>query len=317
MPAKKPVSKRKKATDTATETVGIRGAGATSQATFGEDIALSDLLFAVKREPVANRVVFGVAHDTFDKWFKVEEVAKQPNPEFSKQAETVLSGLNAKSILTQMAVYERLCGWAILLIGYMDHGKTLKDPVERPKEITTIETLAGELQVTVQSVDEEKDPENPRFGLPNFYTINRVGGQEKIHYTRVIHFATRLLDHPYRGLSVLEPIYDDLTVFRNERWGMGQTLFRYGSGFPDISVEDANKKTLDDLEASKQFESLQARTYFLHNEKTTLEFKGLAGGDSESRALLCSYLGEHEYWHKHSYGNSTRSSSRSPHRQRR
>jgi hypothetical protein len=58
---------------------------------------------------------------------------------------------------------------------------------------------------------------------------------------------------------------------------MGQTLFRYGSGFPDVTIEGAKKKDLDDLEDSRQFKSLQARTYFLHNEKTTLDFKGLAG----------------------------------------
>jgi hypothetical protein len=58
---------------------------------------------------------------------------------------------------------------------------------------------------------------------------------------------------------------------------MGQTMFRYGSGFPDVEITGANKKQLDSLEASQQFKSLQARTYFLHDEKTKFDFKGLAG----------------------------------------
>jgi hypothetical protein len=58
---------------------------------------------------------------------------------------------------------------------------------------------------------------------------------------------------------------------------MGQTMFRYGSGFPDVELQGANKKQLDDLEASQQFKNLQARTYFLHSDKTKLDFKGLAG----------------------------------------
>ena len=49
----------------ATETIGIRGAGAQSQAAFGTPISDADLLFAVKREPVAHRIVFMVAHDIF------------------------------------------------------------------------------------------------------------------------------------------------------------------------------------------------------------------------------------------------------------
>jgi len=108
--------------------------------------------------------------------------------------------------------------------------------------------------------------------------LARTGiSQAKVHFSRVIHFATRLLTHQYKGISVLQPVYDDLTVLRNIRWGMGQTMFRYGSGFPDVEVQGATKKTLDDLEESQQFKSLQARTYFLHSEKTKLEFKGIAG----------------------------------------
>jgi hypothetical protein len=57
--------------------VGIRNAGAQSQAVFGGSINDSDLLFAVKREPVAHRIVFMVAHDIFDNWFSVDVVGEK------------------------------------------------------------------------------------------------------------------------------------------------------------------------------------------------------------------------------------------------
>jgi hypothetical protein len=269
--------KRRFASDTSTDTVGIRGAGALSQADFGEPINEQDLLFAVQREPVAYRIVFQVAHDIFDNWFKVEEVAEKPDPNFDKQVQTALAKLNAKSVFTQMAVFERLLGWSIILLGYADHGKTLEAPVQNQQEIRDI-VAYGPLEFSVQSSDEDKDENSERFGLPVFYSLARTGiNQAKVHFSRAIHFATRLLTHPYKGISVLEPVYDDLTVLRNIRWGMGQTMFRYGSGFPDVEVQGAKKKDLDDLEASQQFKSLQARTYFLHSEKTKLDFKGLAG----------------------------------------
>ena len=78
-------------------------------------------------------------------------------------------------------------------------------------------------------------------------------------------------------MSVLEPIYDDLTILRNIRWGLGQTIFRFGSGFPHVKVKGAKKKDLEDLEAGQQFKNLQARTYFLSSDTTELEFKGAAG----------------------------------------
>jgi hypothetical protein len=147
-----------------------------------------------------------------------------------------------------------------------------------PKGICELLPLSS-LHVTVQASDEDKDLESSRYGLPVLYTVNikNIGKQLKIHFSRVIHCATRLLEHPYRGMSVLEPVYDDLTVLRNIRWGLGQTIFRYGSGFPDVEVQDATNADLDKIEAGRQFKNLQARTYFLHNQKTKLEFKGVAG----------------------------------------
>jgi len=269
---------RRTAKDVATEPLGIRGAGATSQADFGETISNADLIFAVKREPVANRVVFTVAHDIFDNWFEVLEIAEKPNPDFNREVQKVLSALNAKSIFTQAASFERLFGWSIIVVGFVDHGESLQAEVKQAQEIRDLEVYSP-LEVDVQNSDEDKDPKSPRFGLPIFYTVNRGLGaqQEKIHFSRVIHVATRLLDHAYKGQSILEAIYDDLTVWRNIRWGIGQTMFRYGGGVLDIEYQGASPKQIDEFIASKQFETVNSRTYFVHSEKQKAQFLGTSG----------------------------------------
>jgi phage-related protein (TIGR01555 family) len=275
-PAKAVKSKKSTRRDVA-DTFGVRGADASWQADFGMPLNEADLLFAVRREPVANRIVFQVAHDIFDNWFRVEEITEKPGPNFDREVQRVLEQLNAKATFTQAVVYERLFGWAIVAISFVDFGKDPASPVQSPKEIRELLPYSS-LQFSVQSSDEDKKPDSPRFGLPILYTLRRSGAEQvKLHFSRAIHLATRLLDHPYKGMSTLEPIYDDLTVLRNIRWGLGQTLFRYGSGFPDIEVQGASQKNLDDLEASQQFKNLQARTYFLHSDKAKLEFKGVAG----------------------------------------
>ena len=268
----------KVAADTDNDGLGIRGAGASAQAEFGQVIDEQDLLFAVKREPIAHRDVFLVSHDVFDKWFEVVEVAEKPDPKFNEAVQTALDLLNAKAVFTQAAIFERLFGWSIIIVGFVDHAKSLMDPIENPQEIRDL-AVYSPLSFSVQGSDEDKEPDSPRFGLPVFYTLNRGGsvGQEKVHFTRVIHVATRLIDHAYVGQSVLEPLYDDVTVWRNVRWGLGQTLFRYGSGFPDIELQGATKPLIDEFLASKQMEGVNSRTFFVHNERQKLEFKGLAG----------------------------------------
>jgi hypothetical protein len=268
---------RSKGRDSADDTFGVRGAGATWQADFGMPLNEADLLFAVRREPIGKRNVFTVAHDIFDKFFKVEEVAEKPNPEWSREVSKVLDDLNAKAVLTQMTVFERLFGWAIIALTYVDRGKDVAMPLQDPKEIRQLVPYSS-LQFTVQASDEDKNVESDRFGLPILYTVRRSGvSQAKLHYSRVIHCATQLLDHPYKGMSALECIYDDLTVWRNERWGFGQTITRYGSGFPDVTIAGASKKDIDDFAESHQFKTLHSKSYFVHDETKTLEFKGLAG----------------------------------------
>jgi len=175
-----------------------------------------------------------------------------------------------------MAIYERGYGWAIMLLGYEDAGETLAEPLVGQAKIREIKAY-GPPQIT--KVDEVKDPEDPRFGLPEYYYIKHglLVADLKVHYTRCIHFATRLVDHDWKGKSVLDDIWDDLNVLRNIRWGMGQTMYRYGSGFPDITFTGAEKEDIEDWIDTGAFANLNARTYFAHSEDQVLDFKGLQG----------------------------------------
>jgi hypothetical protein len=67
------------------DALDVRGAGATWQADFGMALNEADLLFSVRQEPVANRIVFQVANDVFDNWFRLEEVSDKPDPNFDQE----------------------------------------------------------------------------------------------------------------------------------------------------------------------------------------------------------------------------------------
>jgi len=264
-----------KAADQEQSSIMIPRAPTRLGAGFGEKITDSDITFAVKREPVAHRIVFTVAHDIYDNWFEVEpmEGEKEEKERFNEAVQKALFQLNAKDIFTQAAVYERAYGWSIILLGYQDKGETLKSPVLNPEKIVDLEAY-GPPQVTKVEVDKDKD--SPRFGEPEIYMVMRSGSESvEVHHSRVIHFATRKLEAGYKGINVLEPVWDDLTNLRNIRWGMGQTMYRYGSGFPVITIEGAGKEELE--EWSRTWGPLTARTSMFKNEKQDIEFKGLAG----------------------------------------
>jgi hypothetical protein len=256
--------------------VSIPLAGTGGGGEFGATILDDDRTFAVTREPVAHRIVFTVAHDIFDNWFKLQLEGKEEDEAFDKQVQEKLSLIKAKRELMRMAVFERAYGWAIIVLGYTDAAESLAEPSQNPQELREIRAYSP---VQIARVDEVKDKADQRYGLPEYYNIKRAGiaSYLKIHYTRVIHFASRLLEHDWKGMSVLDPVWDDLVTLRNIRWGMGQTMYRYGSGFPDITFTGAEKSDIEDFIEGGSFANLSARTYFAHNENQLLEFKGTAG----------------------------------------
>lgn len=246
---------------------------------YGADITDNLRTFAVTREPVAYRVVFTVAHDIFDNWFTLKLEGDEKGEEskvFDKQIQTELTRLKAKEELSRMAVFERAYGWAILVLGYEDSAESLVKPVENAGALREVKAY-GPTQV--MRVDEVKDKDDPRYGLPEIYSIKRAGiaAYLKVHYTRVIHFSTRLIDHDWKGKSTLDPVWDDLTTLRNIRWGMGQTMYRTGSGFPDITFTGAEQEDIQAWVDAGGFDNWNARTGFVHNEDQLIEFKGLAG----------------------------------------
>jgi len=110
-----------------------------------------------------------------------------------------------------MHVFERAYGWSTVVIGYQDKGVTLKDPVFMPEKIVSLEAYSPPMMVDEPKIDKNKN--SPRFGLPEIYKIKIAEREEaEVHHTRVIHFATRKIEHGYKGISVLEPVWDDLTV---------------------------------------------------------------------------------------------------------
>jgi hypothetical protein len=246
---------------------GSEGAG------FGDTIIDSDRAYAVLREPIAGRVTIVVANDVFDKWFTVDDPStKAPDPDLDTKVQDVLRKLQAKSILSEALGFERIYGYS-LIVGAFDDAKKTTELIKPLKQGAELVDMAVYSKPMVTSIDRDKDPESMRFGLPDFYNVNRGSSKRlRVHYSRVIHLQTSPT-----ATSILDPIWDDLTNGRNIRWGMGQTMFRYGSGFPVLTL---NGKSIEQLQAYAEagyFANLLSRTQLLKNEEMDIEFKGMAG----------------------------------------
>jgi hypothetical protein len=251
--------------------IRIPQTGTSGGAGFGDTIVDADREWAAQREPVANRITCMVAADIFDNWFEVDDPKTEGKDEkLNAKFQAVLNGLNAKTIFTDAAIYERTLGYSLIAIAFNDAPTeaTLRNIKRRGAKIDHLEVYK---KTDVVSVKKNTNPDSKEYDQPAVYTINRGGGRQiNVHQSRTIRLATRLGE-----FSVLDPIWDDLTCLRNERWGMAQTLYRYGSGFPDIKIDGASAKQLQEWDLN--LSDICARTKFVHNEHAELNFKGAQG----------------------------------------
>ena len=198
-------------------------------AKFGEVITAEALRFATRREPAAKKLIIDVAEDIYDKWFKVTSIAQgdqaqEANNTLDEKVQTVFEKLNLKKEAIAATEYERRYGWAIIVLGFKDQGRDLVSPV---KNATEIDHLAVYSPRSVSVEQEDLDEKSARFGLPVIYKVNRGRGKNfRVHFSRVLHVATRLDEEAWAGVPILEPIWDNLTVYRNIRWAAGQVYWR-------------------------------------------------------------------------------------------
>jgi hypothetical protein len=253
----------------------------TSRGLFGGVIDDRELLFAVQREPAAFRIVHGVARDVLDNWFEVKLQEGDDDGSLNKLVQTEMDRLQAKTKLIRLLSLSRLFGYSILLLGYDDNTPELDTPMEDP--VSKIKYIEPYGKMEINRIKEVDDPDDDRDGYPEFFFMKKSAGftstNIQVHYTRAIFCSTLLVDHRYKGRSVLECLYDDITGFRYMRWGFYMTMIRYGSGFPDVTLKgpEADQAAVDAFIASGQFDNLNSMKYFVHNEQQQLDFKGTPG----------------------------------------
>ena len=252
----------------------------TTRGLFGSKIDDRELLFAVQREPAAFRIVFGVAKDTLDNWFTIELINKDDKGATNEKVQKELTRLQAKWKFIKLLTLKRLFGYSILIKGYKDDAAKLENELtDKTAQIAYIEPYS---KLEINRFIDVDDPEDERDGYPEFYVMKKSAGlvsnQVRVHYSRGILCSSLVVDHRYLGWSVLQALYDDITGYRYMRYGFYQTIIRYGSGFPDVTLmgPEADQKAINAFIASGQFDNLNGMKYFVHNEQQKLEFKGFA-----------------------------------------
>ena len=239
---------------------------------FGrEAITDQELDFLVKREPVVHWTTWYVAQDIFDNKLRVYIEGRKEEDAFDKAVQKAFLDLGAYSVLARSTAFERLYGTSVIVCSYQGSESWETSIYENNGDLKAglqllLLTPYPWSQASVSEYDTEMS--SLRYGKPLIYEIERSDGtQFRVHWSKIIHDAPRIFDDPVEGMSVVQIFYDDATAFRNMRWGLYQTIFRYGSGFPHIHLPGASRKQIQAMINAGEFDYINSRGFFVTGGK--------------------------------------------------
>lgn len=175
--------------------------------------------------------------------------------------------LNLKWAFKKARSYERLHGDGFNSIGVTQTIPFTLDQQLDPRYLKSVDYVFPFSGMKVNQFILNDDMFDQNFGKVEFFDIYRqnVTGlnmpgivQSRVHYSRLLHDQTRRLDdgyeYEYRGRSLIEPLFDALTVLDTSLWSVGQIIYDFAFNvYKSPGVDDLGQDEKDELKATMNF----------------------------------------------------------------
>ncbi len=179
-----------------------------------------------------------------------------------------LRDLKARQAFMDMRRYERMHGDGFISLGAVESQKfELSDPL-LPERLKRIDYIHAFSKRKVSHFFPNEDMFSPTYGEVEFFQLNRLSRvgqqlageniQDRVHRTRLFHDQTRRLEDEYEGQSLLESMYDVLTVFDTSLWSVGQMLYDFT--FKKYNSDSVNSLTKEEKQETAMLMDFMFRT---------------------------------------------------------
>jgi len=182
------------------------------------------------------------------------------------------------NLLAQIYKADVLCGigrFGVMLLGINDGEDDLSQPVDGVPESGRLEDATNQLnyellfvrvldESLVEIVEWESDTQSVRFGQPKMYNLTLLSSRDqksahqntepmqtnqKVHWTRIVHFADNTLSNEFLGTPRMQEAYWNLVNIDKIMGGDGEGFWQ--GAFPGLSFES---------QPDQQFLELDTRT---------------------------------------------------------
>ena len=225
-----------------------------------------------ERGGIAGRIVDAYPDAT---WRQPPLMKAPKRSPFRLQFERLVETFDLWSTLHRLDVLTALGHYGVLMLGFSDAStiEALAQPVSRGAQLVYMQPYS---EGTAKIAARVEAPNDPRFGLPEFYKITGkfANGRKRtlrVHWTRVLHVAENVLEDPVIGRPRLMRVWNDLDSMAKVTGGSAEMFWRGGYQGLHANV-DLKAKNLTDTEwesFDEQFEEWE------HNLRRVLQTRGI------------------------------------------
>lgn len=234
-----------------------------------------------RREGISNRITAGVAKTCWREGFEVFKSAEDDAEQVLVDEVEALRKAGFIKKIEAADTLNRIGRLSVLYVGVPDGRK----PEEELGIVTRGADFLGQLYFVAYAYDgvtiseQEDDITSPRYGLPKFYQLQRIGRNDnekdtstksiKAHWSRVIHLNENSLESDIEGMGVLEPVFNRILDIDKATGGASEAYFRNAKGkiayeidkeFAALMLEDQTAKDKFQEGAEKYTNEFQDHT---------------------------------------------------------
>lgn len=235
-----------------------------------------------RRQDIASRIVnapveasWRVSPSVVD---DVEERTDGELTAFEQAVEDLGDRLRIWQYLARADKLARVGHYSVLLLGVND-GRDLAEPLDPVTESSQLVYLAPFRESNATIGDFIRDPANPKFGFPEYYTLRYSDDEVRVmkdpgraHYTRVLHMTEGLLEDDVFGVPVLDGIFNRLQDLEKVTGGSAEMFWRNGRkeiAFEEMPDVDFSTGVQSDSDLQDEIDS------FVHNMQNYIRLSGV------------------------------------------
>lgn len=209
---------------------------------YPETIEYEDYRTRYDRQDIAGAIINRPVEATWRGNVGLLETNHVENSMLTKEWNKLMKDLKLKTTFIQLDKLSCIGQYAILILGFNDVQDVetgFAAPVQKSSSLKLIYVNACAEDAAV--IDEyETDPNNPRYGLPLFYTISLSTGENttkdvKMHYSRVLHVLNKSVDSKILGEPVLKRVWNRLMDLEKLTGGSAEMYWR--GAYPGFSAK--------------------------------------------------------------------------------